>query len=456
MAIETINPATGNVIKSYDEMTSQVVDSIINDTYNDYLQWREVSFLERSNYLHRVADLLRKNKKTYAELMAEEMGKPIAAGEAEVEKCAWVCEYYADHAEELLKPRIIKTEMKKSYVTYQPSGVIFAIMPWNFPMWQVFRFCAPNLMAGHGCLLKHAPISTGTALAIEKLIRDAGLPKNIFRTLIIDNETAATVIANPKVSAVTLTGSERAGCAVGSAAGKALKKVVLELGGNDPYLILKDADLDSAVENCVTSRLNNTGQVCIAAKRMIVVDPVYNSFKEKVMQKIKSVKMGDPMQADTTMGPMAREDLRTEVHKQVQDSIQKGATCETGGEIPTGKGFYYPPTVLTNVKPGMPAFDEEIFGPVIALIRANNEEEAIALANHTKYGLAAAVFTKDLERGETIAREKIHAGSCAVNTYVKSDPRLPFGGIKNSGYGRELAAEGIQAFMNVKTISVAS
>lgn len=455
MSIETVNPATGETIKSYEEMSSPVVDKIIDDTYNDYLTWREKSFAERAKLLHRTADLLRKNKKKYAELMAQEMGKPITAGEAEAEKCAWVCEYYADNAEELLKPRMIKTEMKKSYVTYRPGGVIFSIMPWNFPMWQVFRFCAPNLMAGHGCLLKHAPISTGTALEIEKLLRDAGLPKNIFRTLVIDTDEASRVIANPKIAAVTLTGSERAGMAVGSEAGKSLKKVVLELGGSDPYVILEDADLDLAVENCVASRLNNTGQVCIAAKRMIIVDAVYEKFKELVLKKIQDYKVGDPLHRDTKMGPMARDDLRAEVHKQVQASIQEGATCEAGGELPQDKGFYYPPTVLTAVKPGMAAFDEEIFGPVIALIYAKDEANAIELANNTKYGLAAAVFTQDIERGEKIAREKIRAGSCAVNTYVKSDPRLPFGGIKYSGYGRELSAEGIKAFMNVKTISIA-
>lgn len=455
MAIQTVNPATGETIHSYDEMSSQEVSKIIDGTHSDYLQWREKSFDERAKLMHKAAALLRKNKTQYAKLMASEMGKPITAGEAEAEKCAWVCEYYADNAEDLLKPKIIKTEMKKSYVAYRPGGVIFAIMPWNFPMWQVFRFCAPNLMAGHGCLLKHAPISTGTAVEIEKLLQEAGFPKNIFRTLIIGTDEASNVIANPKISAVTLTGSERAGTAVGNEAGKSLKKVVLELGGSDPYVVLEDADLNVAVENCVTSRLNNTGQVCIAAKRMIIVDKVYEKFKEMVLEKIKGYKVGDPMDRDTNMGPMAREDLRAEVHKQVQESIKKGAKCEAGGELPSGKGFYYPPTVLTNVKPGIPAFDDEIFGPVIALIRAKDEAEAIELANDTKYGLAAAVFTQDLERGEKIAREKIRAGSCAVNTYVKSDPRLPFGGIKKSGYGRELAAEGIQAFVNVKTISVA-
>lgn len=455
MSIQTVNPTTGEVIKKYEEMSSDEVKQIIDDTYNDYLDWRQVSFAERAKKLHAAADLLKKNKTQYAKLMATEMGKPITAGEAEAEKCAWVCEYYADHADELLKPRIIKTEMKKSYVTYRPGGVIFAIMPWNFPMWQVFRFAAPNLMAGHGCLLKHAPISTGTALAIEEIFRQAGLPKNIFRTLIIGTDEAANVIANPKVAAVTLTGSERAGKAVGTEAGKALKKVVLELGGSDPYLVLKDADLDQAVEACITSRLNNTGQVCIAAKRIIVVDEIYDEFKKHVIAKMKEYQTGDPLDKNTKMGPMARTDLRDEVHRQVQESIKNGATLEMGGELPSGKGCFYPPTLLTNVRPGNIAFEQEIFGPVVTLIRAKDENEAIAMANDSRFGLGGAVFTKDLSRGEKIAAERIHTGSIAVNTYVKSDPRLPFGGIKCSGYGRELSEEGIKAFTNAKTVSIA-
>ena len=455
MSIQTVNPTTESVIKTYEEMSSNEVEKIINDTYQDYLQWSQVSFSERSKKLHAIADLLKKNKAQYAKLMAEEMGKPITAGEAEVEKCAWVCEYYADNAETLLKPRVIQTEMKKSYVTYRPSGVIFAIMPWNFPMWQVFRFAAPNLMAGHGCLLKHAPISTGTALAIEALCCEAGLPKNLFRTLIIDTEAAGRVIAHPKVAGVTLTGSVGAGKVVGSEAGKALKKVVLELGGSDPYLILEDANLDQAVEACVTSRLNNTGQVCIAAKRIIVVDAVYNEFKKRVVDKMKTYHTGDPLNRNTLLGPMARADLREEVHRQVQESVKKGAKLEMGGKLPTGKGCFYPPTLLTAVKPGNPAFDQEIFGPVVTLIQAKDEADAIAMANDSIFGLGGAVFTQDLARGEKIAAEKVHTGSIAVNTYVKSDPRLPFGGIKCSGYGRELSEEGIKAFMNAKTVSIA-
>ncbi|WP_264769744.1 NAD-dependent succinate-semialdehyde dehydrogenase [Coxiella burnetii] len=421
MPIRTTNPSTGEVIKTYQEMTDQQVEDIINDVHYDYEKWRSVGFKERGGKLRRIAERLRKDKTDYAKLIATEMGKPITAGEAEAEKCAWVCDYYADHAEALLKPRIVNTDWKKSYVTYQPSGVIFGIMPWNFPLWQVFRFAAPNLMAGHGCLLKHASISTGTALAIEKLIQSADLPDNIFRTLVINTEKASDVISHPKISAVTLTGSEGAG---------------------------------KAAEACVESRLSNSGQSCIAAKRLIIVENVYDEFKALVIEKAQSYRMGDPLKKETELGPLARSDLRDTVHRQVRESIDKGALLETGGEIPESKGFYYPPTVLSGVRAGQPAFDDEVFGPVIALIRAKDEKHAIEIANNSKFGLGAAVFTNDNERGEKIAASELQAGTCVVNTFVKSDPRLPFGGVKHSGYGRELAAEGIRSFMNVKTVVV--
>ncbi|WP_050497428.1 NAD-dependent succinate-semialdehyde dehydrogenase [Coxiella burnetii] len=421
MPIRTTNPSTGEVIKTYQEMTDQQVEDIINDVHYDYEKWRSVGFKERGGKLRRIAERLRKDKTDYAKLIATEMGKPITAGEAEAEKCAWVCDYYADHAEALLKPRIVNTDWKKSYVTYQPSGVIFGIMPWNFPLWQVFRFAAPNLMAGHGCLLKHASISTGTALAIEKLIQSADLPDNIFRTLVINTEKASDVISHPKISAVTLTGSEGAG---------------------------------KAAEACVESRLSNSGQSCIAAKRLIIVENFYDEFKALVIEKAQSYRMGDPLKKETELGPLARSDLRDTVHGQVRESIDKGALLETGGEIPESKGFYYPPTVLSGVRAGQPAFDDEVFGPVIALIRAKDEKHAIEIANNSKFGLGAAVFTNDNERGEKIAASELQAGTCVVNTFVKSDPRLPFGGVKHSGYGRELAAEGIRSFMNVKTVVV--
>lgn len=454
MTIQTINPATGEIIHIYTEMSDQEVTKIIAATHASFLQWRDIDLNQRSLHMHQLANLLRKRQKEYATLMAQEMGKPLYQGELEIAKCATTCDYYANHAANYLKPQLIQTEMSKSYVTYQPLGIVFAIMPWNFPFWQIFRFAAPNIMAGNAALLKHAPISTGTALAIEKLFLDAGFLENLFRTLIISDDQASQVIANPKVAAVTLTGSPRTGKIIGAAAAKELKKSVLELGGSDPYLILEDADLEQAAEVCVASRMNNAGQVCIAAKRIIAVEPIQKKLLQLIQQKLKKYQMGNPLDANTTIGPLARKDIRDKVHEQVQKSVEKGAELLTGGSIPSQKGFYYPPTLLNNVKKGMTAYEEEIFGPVIAIINAKDEEEAIQIANDNCYGLGAAVFTQDIKRGEKIAVEKIQAGTCAINTSVSSDPRLPFGGIKGSGYGRELSAEGIHAFLNIKTINI--
>lgn len=454
MTIETVNPATGKMITAYTEMSEREVSKIIELTYNAYLKWREFDFSKRSICMKKLSDLLHQRKSKYAKLMAEEMGKPLSQGEAEIDKCATVCKHYEENAADYLKPRIIKTEMRKSYVAYQPIGIIFAIMPWNFPFWQVFRFAVPNIMAGNGALLKHAPISTGTALVIEELFLEAGFIQNLFRTLIISDDDASKVIANASVAAVTLTGSQRAGKIVGAEAAKALKKSVLELGGCDPYIILEDADLEKAAEACVASRMNNSGQVCIAAKRLIVVESVQKNLLNLLQEKIQKYKMGNPLEKDINFGPLARKDIRDKVHEQVQKSIQKGAELIIGGIIPSQDGFYYPPTILNKVKKNMPAYDEEIFGPVIAIITVKDEEEAIAVANDSDYGLGAAIFTKDIKRGEQIALEKIQVGTCAINTFVASDPRLPFGGIKGSGYGRELSAEGIRTFVNVKTINI--
>ncbi|MEM1244610.1 MAG: NAD-dependent succinate-semialdehyde dehydrogenase [Pseudomonadota bacterium] len=454
MSLQTVNPATGQVIKTYEEMTEKEAFQIIDQTQQAFLKWRNVAIAERAKILHKVADLLKRNKNKYAEIITSEMGKPITPAVAEIEKCAWVCQHYAENAANYLEPRVITTEMQKSYVSYEPLGIIFAIMPWNFPFWQVFRFAAPTLMAGNAALLKHAPISTGAALMIEQLLHEAGLPENLFRTLVLSNEVAEKVIANRLVKAVTITGSGRAGSIVGKTSAKHLKRVVLELGGSDPYLILADADLEEAAETCVKSRMNNSGQVCISAKRLIPVTEVRDEFEGLIKEKIKAYKMGDPQDSQTNMGPMARKDLRDEVHHQVLESVKKGAKLVMGGEIPDKDGFYYPPTLLTNVKPGMPAYDEEIFGPVICIVDTKDEADAIRIANDTPFGLAAAVFTRDLDRGEKIARHQIEAGSVAVNTFVASDPRLPFGGIKQSGYGRELSKEGIVSFTNVKTVSI--
>jgi succinate-semialdehyde dehydrogenase / glutarate-semialdehyde dehydrogenase len=454
MGIETRNPATGKLINSYQEMSVDEVTSIIESAHNAYLKWRQYDFSERVTPMKRLAALLRQHKAQYACLMAEEMGKPITQGEAEIEKCAQACEYYAENAADLVRPTIIHTELTKSYVTYQPTGVIFAIMPWNFPFWQVFRFAAPNIMAGNGALLKHAPISTGTALAIEALFQEAGFVEHLFRSLIIADNHAGDVIKHPKIAGVTLTGSPRAGAIVGAQASAALKKSVLELGGNDAYIILEDANLDAAAEVCVTSRMNNAGQICIAAKRLVVEQSVVSPFLDLIREKIKRYVMGDPLNKATNFGPLARKDLRDALHVQVQKSIEQGASLMVGGFIPEKDGFYYPPTLLNQVTQGMPAYNEELFGPVIAVIHAIDVDEAINIANDSIYGLGAAIFTKNIKRAEQLAVERIQAGTCAINTLVASDPRLPFGGTKGSGYGRELSVEGMRSFLNVKTICV--
>ncbi|HXK93193.1 MAG TPA: NAD-dependent succinate-semialdehyde dehydrogenase, partial [bacterium] len=365
-----------------------------------------------------------------------------------------VCEYYAENAEKFLAPEPAATEASKSYVTFQPIGVVLAVMPWNFPFWQVFRFAAPALMAGNAGVLKHASNVPGCALAIEQIFRDAGFPEHLFRSVLCGSREVAGIIENPRVRAATLTGSTPAGRAVGAKSGERLKKSVLELGGSDPYLILEDADLETAAATCAASRLINSGQSCIAAKRFIVVEPVAERFTELFVESMKAAKVGDPLDEDTQVGPQARHDLRDELHQQVVKTLEQGAKLVLGGEIPDGKGAYYPPTVLTNVKKGMVAYEEELFGPVASIITVRNEEEAIATANDSVFGLGAAVFTQDVARGERIAAEELDAGACFVNTFVRSDPRLPFGGVKESGYGRELAHYGIKEFVNIKTVYV--
>jgi succinate-semialdehyde dehydrogenase/glutarate-semialdehyde dehydrogenase len=454
MTISTINPTTEALIKEYEEMPPQEVATLINSTHEAFLAWRHTSFEVRRLHMNKLSEILKTKQREFAEKITEEMGKPITQSVAEVAKCISLCDYYHEFAEAFLSPRLIETDYHKSMVTYQPQGIVFAIMPWNFPLWQVLRFLVPCLMAGNGGLLSHAPISTGLSLMIEALVLEAGFPKNLFRSLIIDNEGAAKVINNPHVTGVTLTGSERAGMAVASEAGKALKKVVLELGGSDPYLILEDADLEHAAEMCITSRLNNSGQVCISAKRIIVMPSIRRKFEGLILEKMKRYKMGNPTDSNTNFGPIARRDIRDEIHSQVLACVEKGADLITGGEIPDRRGFYYPPTLLTNVQAGTPAYDAEIFGPVVALLDAANLNEAIRIANSSPYGLGAAVFTEDLKKGEEIATHHLNAGTCCVNTFVASNPRLPFGGIKNSGYGRELSQEGIHEFVNVKTVCI--
>ncbi len=430
------------------------VDQIIGKVHNAWETWKFSSWTLRTHHMKKAADVLDKRKEELARLMTDEMGKRYADGISEIEKCAWVCRYYAREAEGFLKNDLIESDASRSYVSYRPLGVILAIMPWNFPFWQVFRFLAPALMAGNAAVLKHASNVMGCALAIEDVIREAGFPENTFRTLVIPSSEAGKVIDHSLIKAVTLTGSTPAGRAVASAAGNALKKTVLELGGSDPYVILKDANLEQAVDACVTSRLINAGQSCIAAKRFIVVDEIHDEFIGLMKEKMSSLKVGDPSATDTDIGPMARIDLRDELHEQVQKSIAAGAAVVLGGEIPSLKGAFYPPTILTDVISGMPAFDEELFGPVAAVIKAENEEEALVLANQTQFGLGAAVFTSNEAHGQEIAEKYLDAGCCFVNEFVRSDPRLPFGGIKQSGYGRELSMLGIREFVNAKTVYV--
>lgn len=452
--LTSINPANNKLIKSYNEMTSEESSNIISLTNESFIKWKETSFKQRSELMKNAAKVLRENSEEYSVLMTLEMGKPIIQSRSEVEKCAWVCEYYADNAEKFLKDEIIKTDATKSFVSFQPLGIVLAIMPWNFPFWQVFRFAAPNLMAGNAGLLKHASNVSGCALAIEDVFRKAGFPENLFRALLVTSKNVKEVIANEKVQAVTLTGSVPAGKSVASLAGSLIKKTVLELGGSDPYVILEDADLEKAALSCVTSRLINAGQSCIAAKRFIVVKSVYDEFEKLFFEIMSNKKMGDPLDVGNDLGPQASIALRDELHDQVLRSVKQGAEIILGGTIPETDGAFYPPTILRNVKPGMAAFDEELFGPVAALIKANDESDAINLANKSIFGLGAAVFTKDLKRGERIAKEKLNAGCCFVNDFVKSDPRLPFGGIKESGYGRELSPFGIKEFVNIKTVYI--
>jgi succinate-semialdehyde dehydrogenase/glutarate-semialdehyde dehydrogenase len=454
MSLRSINPANGEEIAVYKEMSTDEVDGILTTVNDAFNSWRKTSFSIRSELLKNAAAILQSNKEAFGRLMSLEMGKPYSQSLAEVVKCAKGCEYYADNTEDILADRIIETDASKSYVSHQPIGIVLAVMPWNFPFWQVFRFAAPALMAGNVGVLKHASNVQGCALAIEKIFVDSGFPENVFRTLVIGSKHVENVINNPHVKAVTLTGSTPAGRAVASQSGAALKKTVLELGGSDPYVILKDADLDQAVEACVIGRLLNTGQSCIAAKRFIVVADVLADFQERLIDEMRVKKWGDPFEEDVDLGPMVNETARDEIHNQVLRSVEKGAVILLGGKVPDNPGAYYPATVLGNVRPGMPAFDEELFGPVAAVIAAENEAEAIKLANQTPFGLGAAVFTSDIKKGEKIASEQLEAGSCFVNDFVRSDPRLPFGGIKASGYGRELSSNGILEFVNSKTVYI--
>ncbi len=448
------NPSTGQVLSTHAEMSAAELRAAIAAAHRAHLAWRKVPIATRAEPLRETARLLRERADDYAELMAREMGKPLAQGRAEVEKCAWMCEYYAGHAEGFLAPEVVATDASRSYVAYRPIGLVLAIMPWNFPFWQVLRFAMPALVGGNGALLKHAPTVPGCALALEHLLRDAGFPEGLFRTLLISVSQVKSVIRHRHVAAVSLTGSTAAGKAVAREAGSRLKKCVLELGGSDPYVILEDADLDLAVEACATSRLINSGQSCIAAKRFLVVEPLRAEFTRRLVERLQRVRVGDPLAPESEVGPLARADLRDRLHDQVTRSVAAGARVLLGGTLPDGPGFFYPVTVLTDVAKGMPAYSEELFGPVAAIIPVRDARAALKVANDTTYGLGAAVFTRDLARGERVAADELEAGSCFVNTFVRSDPRLPFGGTRESGYGRELGRHGLLEFQNAKTVYI--
>lgn len=452
--MRSVNPASGAVIRDYPDHSQAEVAAALSRADAAYAAWREVPFAGRSALMRRVARGLRDRLGEHARLMTSEMGKTLAAARAEAEKCAVCCEYYAGHAEALLSPEVVATDASRSLVRYDPLGPVLAVMPWNFPYWQVLRFAAPALMAGNVALLKHASNVPGCALAIEAAFREAGFPEGCFQALMIGSGAVEGVIAHPAVRAVTLTGSEPAGRAVAAAAGRALKKTVLELGGSDPFILLEDADIQAAARVAAQARCINNGQSCIAAKRFIVVEAVAGAFEEAFLAAMSALKVGDPVEPSTDVGPMAREDLLLELHDQVERSVAAGAVLRLGGKRLEGPGFFYAPTVLTGVAPGMAAFDEETFGPVAAVIRAKDEEDALSLANRSPFGLGASLWTKDLPRGEALA-ERIESGSVFINGMVKSDPRLPFGGVKRSGYGRELSAFGIREFVNIKTVWIA-
>ena len=456
--ILTLNPATEEVIAEYQTMRSGEIEEILSVSHQDYLSWREVSMQERSALMRHLAQLLRDQKERHAALISREMGKPLAQAVAEVVKCAWVCDFYAQQAPLFLKPEEIDLDGgARGVVKCEPIGPVLGIMPWNFPFWQVFRFAAPAIMAGNAVIVKHSPNVTGSAIAIEELFREAGFPGHLYRTvhIALEDVDALTgfMIDHPAVKAVSVTGSTAAGRAVAAKAGRALKKSVLELGGSDPYIVLDDADLAVAVEQCIAARLLNSGQSCVAAKRFIVHTSVMEQFESLFLHRMKSAIMGDPFDPAVEVGPIARLDLRQQLHDQVSRSVAQGARLLCGGEIPSRKGFFYPPTILSGVRKGMAACSEETFGPVATLIEAEDDHEAVMIANDTPYGLGSAIFSANRERALAIA-DRLDVGNCFINSMVKSDPRLPFGGVKESGYGRELSIYGIKEFVNIKTVVV--
>ncbi len=453
MSFTAINPATGETVNTIEVWDEHQIEAALAKSAAVAPAWAGLDIAERATFMRQAAQVLRDNVSEYSQIITQEMGKLIAEAQAEINKCASVCDYYAERAAEFLKDEPIESDACHSFVAYQPLGTVLAVMPWNFPFWQVFRFAAPSLMAGNTGLLKHASNVPGSAQAIQDVFTQAGFPEGVFTSLMIRASQVEKVIRDKRVHAVTLTGSEPAGRQVASVASDQLKKSVLELGGSDAFIVLEDADLDETIKNAIISRFLNTGQSCIAAKRFIVVDGIAEDFVARFKAGAEALTLGDPMDANTTMGPMARTDLRDELDQQVQDSIAAGAIAVTGCEPLQGPGAFYKPSILDRVEPGMRAYTEELFGPVAIVIRARDEADALRIANESEFGLGGSVWTKDTARGERVARQ-IQAGCAFVNGFVKSDPRLPFGGIKRSGYGRELSLHGIREFVNAKTIWV--
>jgi len=450
MALKSINPYNGEIIKEHREWEPEELQQAIERSDGVFRTWKRSSFETRKDMLLNASGILEKKKEEYAGLITAEMGKPIGEAEAEVLKCAWVCRYYAENGEKFLENEEIGTDASKSYIVYEPLGTILAVMPWNFPFWQVFRFLAPTLMAGNSALLKHASNVQGCASAIENLVLEAGFPPFVFQNIPVSSSQVASIIDNPAVKAVSLTGSEAAGIDVAVKASQNIKKSLLELGGSNAFIVLDDADMDMAVETGVKARMMNTGQSCIAAKRFIVSQNVFEEFRKRIVTEVKALVVGDPTDPVTDIGPLSSEKQAIEVEKQLKSSVEMGARLITGGDR---TGCFIAPAVLTGVRPGMSVMDEEVFGPVLAICVVSDEKEAVTMANNTTFGLGATLFTEDIEKGERLAKE-IEDGAVFINELVKSDPRLPFGGTKRSGYGRELSKQGIREFVNVKTIFI--
>jgi succinate-semialdehyde dehydrogenase/glutarate-semialdehyde dehydrogenase len=446
-----VNPTTGDTLKSYAELTTAEVTHAIAEAHHAFCVWRQTTFAERTRLMKRAAAVLREHTPEYAVLMAQEMGKPVRDGRAEVEKCAWACEYYADNAEAFLRPELIATDASKSFVTCQPLGVVLAVMPWNFPFWQVFRFAAPALMAGNVGLLKHASNVPQCALKIEEILRRAGFPEGVFQTLLIGSQQVERILNDPRVVAATLTGSEEAGVQVGMAAARAIKKIVLELGGSDPFIVMPSANLDAAAATAVQARIVNNGQSCIAAKRFIVADQIAGDFERHFVSKMEALKVGDPMDVDTDLGPLASADALASLDADVCRTVAAGARLLMGGKRLDRPGNFYAPTVLADIPKDSPAYREELFGPVACLLRAKDVDDAIRIANDSRFGLGASAWTNDEQERQRFI-EEIEAGMVFINHMVVSDPRLPFGGAKHSGHGRELGVHGIREFTNIKTV----